>query len=158
MIYFYQVGDDGRTAFERIKGRKCRSPIAIFGERVWYMELDDGKDKRPNIEKRLMDGIWLGINGRTGEHIIGTAQGVVKAYTVKRRPKEERWSLQQIHELRGTPGKPSPGASDQRIPVRVRVPEQPIKAPDDAVPAPRGVRTEKEDFEKHGYTNGCERV
>ena len=40
--------------------------------------------------------------------------------------------------------------------MRVRVPEQPIKAPEDATSAPRGFRTEKEDFEKHGYTEGCE--
>ena len=50
LIYFYQIGDDGKTAFERIKGRKCRSPLAQFGESVWYMELDDGKDKRLKIE------------------------------------------------------------------------------------------------------------
>ena len=37
-----------------------------------------------------MNGIWLGIKGRTGENIMGTAQGVVKAHTVRRRPAEEK--------------------------------------------------------------------
>ena len=75
LITNYKVGEDGKTAFERIKGRHCRSPLAQFGERVLYMELDDGKDRRAKIDKRLMDGIWLGINGRTGEHTIGTERG-----------------------------------------------------------------------------------
>ena len=55
------------------------------------MEAKDGKDSRSKMDRMLMDGIWLGIKGRTGESIIGTAEGVVKAFTVRRRPKEERW-------------------------------------------------------------------
>ena len=102
-----------------------------------------------------MNGIWPGIKGRTGEHIIGTEKGVVKAYTVKRRPEEERWSLEELNGMRGTPGKPTPGSSDIRIPVRVRVPEIPI-AKEERTTIPRGVRTEKKDFERHGYTEGCE--
>ena len=128
----------------------------MFGERVMYMELKDGKDARPKIERNLINGGWLGINGRTGEHIIGTPDGIVKAYTVKRRPQEERWSLEDIHKVRGTPGEPNPGVNDPRIPVRIRVPEEPIKEKEDQTPAPRGVRTEKRDFDKHGYTPGCE--
>ena len=81
---------------------------------------------------------------------------MVKAYTLKRRPQEERWSLDDIHKVRGTPGGPNPGVSDQRIPVRIRTPEEPIKEKEEQTPAPRGVRTEKKDFEKHGYTVGCE--
>ena len=83
-------------------------------------------------------------------------QGVVKAHTVKRRPKEERWSLEEVHAMRGTPGRPNPSSSDPRIPVRVRTPESPIPKPQENVSAPRGVRTERGDFEKYGYTAGCE--
>ena len=78
LITNYQVGEDGKTAFERIKCRKCRSPLAQFGERVMYMQLNDGKDDRSKIERTLMNGIWLGIKGRTGEHIIGTEKELSK--------------------------------------------------------------------------------
>ena len=47
LISNYQVGEDGKTAFERMKGRKCRSPLAQFGEKVLYMEARDGKDEKP---------------------------------------------------------------------------------------------------------------
>ena len=70
LVHNYQVGEDGKTAFERIKCRKCRSPLAQFGERVMYMQLKDGKDDRSKLERTLMNGIWLGIKGRIGEHII----------------------------------------------------------------------------------------
>ena len=97
----------------------------------------------------------MGIKGRTGEHIIGTERGIVKAFTVKRRPEEERWSIEELNGVRGTPGKPTPGSNDARIPVRVRVPDKPIPKEERSA-IPRGVRTEKKDFDKYGYTDGCE--
>ena len=39
----FEVGRDGRTAFERLRGRPCRIPVACFGEKVFYKEL--GKRK-----------------------------------------------------------------------------------------------------------------
>ena len=30
----YLVGKDGRTAYERRRGRKCRIPVVAFGEKV----------------------------------------------------------------------------------------------------------------------------
>ena len=57
--------------------------------------------------------------------------------------------LEDIHNMRGTPGKPVPGVNDQRIPVRVRVPEKPIKASEEPESSTRGVGTEKKDFDKH---------
>ena len=32
----YLVGKDGSTAYERRRGRKCRSPVVAFGKKVWY--------------------------------------------------------------------------------------------------------------------------
>ena len=63
---------------------------------------------------------------------------------MKRRPKEERWSLEEVHAIRGTPGRPNPSSNDPRIPVRVRAPEVPIQRPPEQTSAPRGVRTENE--------------
>ena len=41
----FRVGKDGRTAYERKRGRRCRMPIATFGEKVLYKPLDHQKDK-----------------------------------------------------------------------------------------------------------------
>ena len=40
--------------------------------------------------------------------------------------------------------------------MRIRVPEEPIKEKEEQPATPRRVRTERKDFDKHGYTEGCE--
>ena len=35
----FLVGKDGKTAFERSRGRPCNTPTDKFGEKVWYKEL-----------------------------------------------------------------------------------------------------------------------
>merc|ERR1711923_478369 len=55
LITNYQVGEDGKTAFERIKCRKCRVPLAQFGERVMYIQMNDGKDNGSKLGKTLMN-------------------------------------------------------------------------------------------------------
>ena len=35
----YSVGSDGRTAYERVKGRSCRRPMACFGESIHFKPL-----------------------------------------------------------------------------------------------------------------------
>eukprot|EP00973_Karenia_brevis_P067240 9350349-Karenia_brevis.AAC.1 len=37
-------------------------------------------------------GIFVGINRKSNEFLIATVEGIKKARTVKRIPKEERWS------------------------------------------------------------------
>ena len=32
MVSSYMVGKDGRTSYERRRGRTCRAPVATFGE------------------------------------------------------------------------------------------------------------------------------
>ena len=46
--------------------------------------------------------------------------------------------MEEVHSIRGTPGKPNPGNNDPRIPVRIRAPEIPIKRPPEQASAPRG--------------------
>ena len=54
----FQVGQDGRTAHKRLKGREFRGSVCEFGECVWYMRVGIvGKDK---FDNRWSDGIWLG--------------------------------------------------------------------------------------------------
>ena len=36
----YAVGKDGRTAYERLRGRTSRSVVVPFGEKVWCRDLE----------------------------------------------------------------------------------------------------------------------
>ena len=72
-----------------------------FGEAIMFLRAKSvGRDK---FDSRWEDGIWLGIREESGENIIGTKDGVLKARTIKRRPtKEERWGQELFDQFRGS--------------------------------------------------------
>ena len=92
MITRYKVGEDGKTAYQRWKGRKYARAIAEFGECVIYCRLGSkGIDK---LDERWEEGIWLGSKDESDEILIGTEKGVVKARAVRRKAGfEERWNI-----------------------------------------------------------------
>ena len=55
-----------------------------MGETVWYKELGDGNDRRNKAATEWLKGVWLGPNLKSTETLIGTSEGVVKAYTTER--------------------------------------------------------------------------
>ena len=71
-------------------------------------------------DTRVGEGIWVGIREKSGESIIGTEKGVVKARTVRRKSVEDRWKAYAIKEVVATPEKPSIAERCQR---RGREPE-----------------------------------
>ena len=64
----YVVGTDGKTARQRLRGRGFRTPVAEFGECVWYLRPKSaGKDK---LNTRWGEGVWLGVKEESGETLI----------------------------------------------------------------------------------------
>ena len=44
MLYSrYAVGADGLTPYERRRGRKCRTPVVKYGEKLWYKDIREHK-------------------------------------------------------------------------------------------------------------------
>ncbi len=75
------------------------------------------------LDVRWIGGVWLGIKLGSGESIIGTADGVVKAREFRRRPEEGRCRHGGIDGLKGVPWDPCPGAGrGLEIKSRVRLP------------------------------------
>ena len=66
----FSIGDDGRTPWERLHGRKCAQPMAVFGERIWWMPLD--KDASiPDPGTRFCDGFWAGpVDGQNESYVL----------------------------------------------------------------------------------------
>ena len=102
----YAIGRDGKTTFQRIKGRQSTRPIAEFGECVWYKQLQTQDDRHANMEPRWEEGIWLGINPRTNEVLIGTTDGTIRKRSVRRRSKGEQWSYEKVMNIKGAPWDP----------------------------------------------------
>ena len=73
----YRVGTDGRTPMERTRGRRIKRPVCELGEQILYMPLKAGRGGK--YDAKFHKGIYLGSMMRTGETIIGTNEGVVRA-------------------------------------------------------------------------------
>ena len=67
----YMVGADGRTPYERRRGRRCRMPVVRFSERVLFKQIREGKNCRDKFESEDREGVWLGHNREANEVLIG---------------------------------------------------------------------------------------
>ena len=155
-------GKDGKTAIERAQGVRTPMPLACFGEKVHFKPLEGSSVGRTdNLEAKWDDGIWLGVESRTGENRIGTESGIVKCRSVRRKPEEERWSATALKALTGAPWDPSPGNATQQGDTVAKPLGQesadiePKEESNQPGRLARRTRLVKEDFLEHGYTQGC---
>lgn len=123
------------------------------------------KTKRVNkFDCRWEAGIWLGTREESGEHIIGTNEGVIKVRSFTRKSiRTERWAAKQFEELQGVPWRPVLGRGGDEIRIRIELhkgddKDQEIKPP--PVPAgddytKRRVRINMSDVIRFGYTLRC---
>ncbi len=98
----FEVGKDGKTAFERNKGRAARTLGVEFGEAVLWKRKPVG-GALGKFSCMWDDGIYLGIRGSSGEIIIGTAAGAWRTRTIQRKPGQERWKPEGIEMVRWVP-------------------------------------------------------
>ena len=156
----FRKDDHGLTAYRRWKGKEFRRPVAEFGECVWYLKSDSaGRDK---YGSRWHEGVWLGIFNETGECIIGTDEGVVKAKDFRRKPiAKERWDKEKFQKIRGVPWKTSAHADGDELRIQINMPSDDgplselIEARPASEPTLKRYRIRKEDILKYGYTVGC---
>ena len=80
----FSVDANGKSPYPRMKGRRPSKPLAVFGELVHYLPLKSSSYTRTKFGDRMLEGVWLGLMLKTDENMIGTADGVVKARTVRR--------------------------------------------------------------------------
>ena len=91
----YHLGMDGKIAYQRWKGKPFRRDVAEFGECVMYLK--SGTKGRDKFEYRWEHGVWLGVRDESGEIIVGTPDGVVKARDFKcLGSSAERWNSESI--------------------------------------------------------------
>ena len=106
-------------------------------------------------------------------HWLEQLHGVTRAYAIKRRAVEERWSKEAITTMRGTPQKPNPDKVGLHIPTRIApkpgelesgaapggvAPEEDKgipEAPPIPEPLTRRMPITHKEIEKYGYTEGC---
>ncbi len=111
-----RVRENGRTAYQLMKGRRSNAKLVPFAETVLF-KVPHTQHKVGDFENRWEQGVWLGFVTRSGEHLVGTERGVFRVSTVMRRPAGKRWSMELLNKIGGTPELPVPGAPGRRIPA-----------------------------------------
>ena len=114
----YSPGDDGRTPCERIRGSQCKTPLVPFGETIMYLPMKTVH--RNKGEPAKLPGVWLGINERTEEVLVGTHKGIVKCRTVSRLSKDQCWDAAMVNRMKGVPWEVVPGRPGVAIPVEIQ--------------------------------------
>ena len=161
IITRYKIGEDGKTAYQRWKGRRYARAIAEFGECVIYCKLGSkGIDK---FDERWEEGIWLGSRDESDEILIGTNEGVVKARSVRRKAQfEDRWNADQFNNMKGTPWQPIPGVNSTEIKSKVSLEERTrdqivkeVEEGEEEMHQYRRASIKRKDVDIIGLTPGC---
>ena len=97
MINRLEVSSDGRTAYERCKGKKATVLGLEFGEKVLWKH-GGGAAKMEKINARWSYGLFVGVKVQSNELIIidQDTKEVKRVRTVRRAPEEQRWSSDNL--------------------------------------------------------------
>ena len=81
----FKVQEYGRTAYEAITKHKCTHLVVGFGEFL-HWRMAPAKPNPDKLDGDWRDGIFLGVIWKSGEYVVGTADGFVKRGAIKTRP------------------------------------------------------------------------
>ena len=90
LITWCAKGQDGLTAYQRIRGRELRTRLMAFGEKCRFKTRSQETSAADG--RRFHEGIFLGIDRRTGQYMLHADDGIKLARTVVRVPEVEKWS------------------------------------------------------------------
>ena len=94
--------DDGRSAWARLRGKECDSPLAQVGETVDFKIV---RGEMAKLEPRWATGTFLGRTDESDEVIVGTA-GVEFARSFRRRTRDKQWQHDAFTTFMGVPWNP----------------------------------------------------
>ena len=156
----YQQGEDGKTAYERLKGKKFSRAVVEFGEKVHYRKHTKGhKDNK--LESKWAEGYFLGFYWKTSEALIGTPDGVKRSGTIRRVGAHRRWDAEGLDQIRGVPWQWNPDLDEVPDKLMVRMlsdEEKRLLGGPGAEVEPKNIyriRLKRDDFISKGFTEGC---
>ena len=111
-------GSDGLTAWARVRGRAFNQRMLSFAESVLYKLPTKGPRAAPdgNMGTRWAIGTFLGYSRNSNCYLVSTADGVIPARSLQRRPSQERWSPDEV--AHSTNAQKSKCASTNPLPSR----------------------------------------
>ena len=168
VICRYQIGKDGKTPYQRIRGKRCRGPALQFGEICFYRPTSTSDKHMNKMEKRWREGVFIGVESKSSELIMAHCDGAETARCIKRKPENKRWGFDVVMAITATPWDPQRRKTREERPVvrgdhgeaKMVMEEEekifPEPVPSDDVKIKRkAMKVQKKDIEEHGYTVGC---
>ena len=163
MLNRFRIGADDKTAHERTRGYHKLRDMAEFGESVLWKREGFADGRLHKLEPKFENGIWLGIDPRNEEVLIGTDDGIVRAHTVKRRPEGPQFEREKVLAITVTPMKPTGprtrpgrGVFDELVPDDAELEEVIKRDKMEELPEARRVMIRNEDIVAAGYSEGCQ--
>ncbi len=147
----YCIGKDGRTPYQRLKGRKFVGHMLEFGCPVMFRV--SGKVAGGVMQERWFPGIWVGKKLHTDEHLVMKEDGLVVRSRAVRENSQEL-TIADYDKLRSTPHDP---LGTTRSATRSTRPEVPLKGKDEEEEEykPRRAKIPRSCIKKFGITPGC---
>ena len=101
-LNLFRVGFDGKTPYERQRGKPWGGTVIEFGSRVQHRT--PGKTRCGSMEARWHSGIFLGMRVESQEFFVALEDGsVVRASAVEPFTEETRWNADLVKGVKGTP-------------------------------------------------------
>ena len=159
-----EVGKDGRTAWERSRGKRGVVLAVEFGERVLWRVRPAGRMAK--LSPRWEYGVFVGARAGSGELLVATKEGLRAVRAVRRLPLAERWSAANKDYIKHVPWNKAGDdlEADGDMPEEA---EEVPAGPQGGGAAPRVVvintretppeefYIKRQDVELHGVTKGC---
>ncbi len=157
----FRIYSDGKSALQRLTGRKWKKPCLVYGECVMVQPADD---KKRDYQNKLVLGVYVGHSERSGSLKVLTEDGAVTARSFKQLPAKDRFKIETLEKAKGLPwdmrqvgdggiGRPprATGAEAQAGPPLA----SPPPVPDQVKGAARDFYITRPLVEEFGSTEGC---
>ena len=160
LLTSFEVGRDGKTAREGLKGKSGKVQCMTFAVRI----LSERKRARGPLGKLTCmceDGVYLGVKGTTMELVIKNRNGVWLTRTVRRKPAKERWDRINLEMVVAAPWRiyeDDPKMDGERLKSDVVTMDKEYRErleAEERVPVPKRVCTSRENLEEFGFTARC---
>ena len=93
------VTSDGKTPWEKRKGRRFGRDLPEFAEIVMYLRPNSlGRDRAKS--RWEAHGVFVGIMVESLELVIATEKGVIKARAFRQKVDGERWNKEYLSRVR----------------------------------------------------------
>ena len=149
-----QVGHDGKTPYQRVRGKRYLGETFRFGEPVMFRA--SGKVQGGCMQPRWYSGLWVGKVVTSDEHLVIHLEDG-KAYRCRTaRSMGKDLTKDDLDKIEGRPW--APAGIMHPVPIVAPIPARDVQLRDEGdhpVFVPRNVYITREVLSKVGYSAGC---